>query len=66
MTATWESHEAEEQLEIVADSPEQVVVEAVGALSRFVERTSGGEAAEREIAVSAPDRAGASSSCCRS
>ena len=42
MTATWESHEAEEQLEIVAPSPEAVVSEAVDAFSRLVEREDGG------------------------
>jgi SHS2 domain-containing protein len=57
MTATWESHEAEEQLEIVAGSPERVVVEAVEAFSRYVEQADGGEAAEHELVVSASGKA---------
>ena len=57
MTATWESHGAEEQLHVTAGSPEQVVVEAVAAFSRLVERDPGGEPAAHELAVSGPDRA---------
>jgi SHS2 domain-containing protein len=58
MTATWESHDAEEQLHVVADSPEQVVVEAVAAYSRLVERAPGGEPAAHDVVAHARDRAG--------
>jgi protein archease len=58
MTATWESHEAEEQLEIVASSPETVVSEAVVAFSRLVERGAGGDPAQHEVFAQGSDRAG--------
>jgi SHS2 domain-containing protein len=57
MTATWESHEAEEQLQIIADSPGHVVVEAIEAFSRLVERDPGGEPASHELLVEADDLA---------
>lgn len=57
MTATWESHEGEEQLHVVADSPEQVIVETVEAFSRLVERERGGEPVQHDIVVEAADRA---------
>ena len=56
MTATWESHEGEEQLHVIAQSPEEVVIEAVGAFSRLVERDQGGEPALHELVVEAADR----------
>ena len=58
MTATWESHEAEEQLDIVAPSPETVVAEAVGAFSLLVERAAGGDPAHHELVAEGTDRAG--------
>jgi SHS2 domain-containing protein len=57
MTATWESHEGEEQLHVVADSPEQIILETVQAFSRLVERDAGGEPTLREITVEAANRA---------
>ena len=58
MTTEWEAHRGEEQLHVVADTPEQVVGEAVVAFSQLVARDTGGEAATRDVAVEADDRAG--------
>jgi SHS2 domain-containing protein len=57
MTATWESHEGEEQLHVEAATPELVVVDAVLAFSRLVEREAGGERATHDIVVVGTDRA---------
>lgn len=57
MTATWENHEGEEQLHVVAESPEQIIVETVEAFSRLVGRDPGGEPTLREVTVEAANRA---------
>lgn len=58
MTAEWESHPGEEQLHVVAATPEQVIAEAVAAFAQLVARESGGTPATREVTVEAGDRAG--------
>jgi len=58
MTIEWESHPGEEQLHVVATTPEQVVAEVIAALTTLVARDPGGEPAERTISVTAEDRAG--------
>jgi SHS2 domain-containing protein len=55
MTAVWESHTGEEQLHVVAGSPEQVVVETILAFSRLVEREAGGEPVSRDVTVTGAD-----------
>ncbi|HEU0303241.1 MAG TPA: archease [Gaiellaceae bacterium] len=57
MTATWESHGAEEELHVVAPTPEQVVDEAAAALGRLVERNTEGSPARHELVVSGAGRA---------
>lgn len=53
----WQSHTGEAQLHIVADTEEEVYGEAVDALGRLVELDRGGEPAQRQLWVQAPDRA---------
>ncbi len=53
----WQSHTGEAQLHIVADTEEEVFGEAVDALGRLVELDRGGEPAQRQLWVQAPDRA---------
>jgi SHS2 domain-containing protein len=53
----WQSHTGEAQLHIVADTEEEVFGEAVDALGRLVELDPGGEPAQRQLWVQAPDRA---------
>jgi SHS2 domain-containing protein len=47
----WQSHTGEAQLEIVSDTPEGVLAEAVDAFGRLVERDPAGEPARRQISV---------------
>jgi SHS2 domain-containing protein len=53
----WLSHTGEAQLHIVAGTEEEVFGEAVDALGRLVELDRGGEPAQRQLRVQAPDRA---------
>lgn len=58
MTVTWESHPGEEQLHVVAPTPEGVVAEAVAAFTALVAREPGGQHAQRTVEVEADDHAG--------
>lgn len=57
MTYTWIEHTAEVELAIEAASAAGVFVEATTALAELIARDPGGEAARREISLSAADRA---------
>jgi SHS2 domain-containing protein len=58
VTAVWEDHPGEEQLCIVAATPEQVIREAAVAFGRLVAREPDGIVTERSVALEAHDRAG--------
>lgn len=58
MTTEWESHPGEEQLHVVAATPEELVAEAIVAFTKLVARSEEGEHATRHVSVEAEDRAG--------
>ncbi len=57
MTYKWIEHTAEVELAVEAATAEGVFAEATTAFAELVAREPGGEAARREISLSAPDRA---------